>query len=326
MYLGDEMKNLRENKFFNNFEHSNEYKIPLSGYVLLNYFYKKELVLSNDFNKSFYSTLLKGQDPNKGTGIKKENIKQYFGTVYCDDGDIYSDIENKRPLQELYNILLNNENTNNIGIKTKSAIIHMFNEMDRNVRNHSGYQDLDEKDYIYAIQIYPKRKKLQFVLLDDGKGIHQTMANEKNLDPVLESFKKDNSAKSNHTMTKSSGQNSGYGLYLASELGKKKHELEVIDNFYYYNYNCFKNKYLVFSQKNNYPEKMLKLNEKPFTMVSMIIDIDTISEDIEEISKRANSKSAKSELTILDEDKIQRITGIEKEYILEWEDVEDYWN
>ncbi|MGL4588848.1 MAG: hypothetical protein ACRCUP_01245 [Mycoplasmatales bacterium] len=225
--------------------------------------------------------------------IVKEHIKHYFGTRYVDDFTIYEDIKNKGSLNRFWKILNNNDKIKELGLDVHSTLIHLFNEIDRNIRNHSGFIDTEEKNYLFQVQIYPNNKKLQVSFLDEGVGFKETMKHicKENEDPVLKATEYGVTAKSNHELASDSGKNSGYGLYLINELSKKTHSFEIISDCEYY---CSA------WEKGLIHHKRLTDKYKKITLVSFIIDLTTIIQDVVLVQENTVNKSEKSNVTILD--------------------------
>lgn len=269
--------------------------MPLSAFLLYSYYEDNNInhnIQLTEEQNNFLLQLKKGISLHKGTGIKKEKIQNYFGIHYCDDGSIRDDIRRKKSLNGFVDLLKHNNHLKKESDNTKSALVHIFNEIDRNIRNHSGYRDYEKKSYLYSVLVYPNVKKLQFVFIDDGTGIHGTLKDYQ--EPVLESVKMGVSAESNHKYADGEGKNSGYGLYMLNELGKKTHVLEIIDNHKYY-----------VSTMNGIQKKLISKNDScKITLVSFICDIDTIARDLTSLDTGVGSKSSKSNLKLLNFDKL----------------------
>lgn len=264
--------------------------MPLSAFLLYSFYEDKGIKHSLQLTEeqcNFYSQLKKGISSDKGSGIKEEEIRNFFGVFYCDDGSIRDDIKHKKSLNNFVWLLKNNVHLKKENDATKSALVHIFNEIDRNIRNHSGFRDFENKTYRYSILVYPNVRKLQFVFIDEGVGIHETLCQYEN--PVLEAVKMGVSARSNHKYANGDGKNSGYGLYMLNELGKKNHILEIIDNHKYY-----------VSNKDGIKEKLKATNSScKITLVSFVCDIRTIANDLSLLDTNIESKSSKSNLNTL---------------------------
>lgn len=269
------------------------YNAPPSCILIVEYL-ETEQEISTKFDKpdvqSFFVNCKSGRTGyDKGTGIEKEKIKNYYdGNKYFDDNTLEEDIRSKKSLQKLLILLYENRSLYNLTEKTKSTIIHIFNELDRNVRNHSGFKDVENKEYTYQFMFFPRLNQLQIAIRDSGVGISGSLKNKK-ADPVLQAVKEGVSAHSNFDFTNGPGRNSGYGLYLMNELGRCGHIFEIIDNGKYYLSNNYKG--LKYSSYHS--------EYKGFLLVSMIINLETITEDLLNINNLTNSKSSKSEINYL---------------------------
>ncbi len=271
---------------------------PASSLMLLKKMNEKGVMkkLKNENVNSMFFNCLNADGyvpPDKGTKFLKERICNYFGTKYCDDLTLEEDIENKGSLNNLLRLLMENEKALNLNAKSKYVILFIMNELDRNIRNHSGFKDSDNKYYDYMYMCYPENNMIQLVVLDEGQGIKGSLKTHG--DSVLEAVEMGVTARSNHDFTSGDGKNSGYGLYLMNELSKRGHLFEIIDNEEYY---YSENKGLI--KYGNI--KTLGINR--LTMVSIVIDIENISQDLKDIQTNTEHKSAKSIVTFGTEEEI----------------------
>ncbi|MGL5020452.1 MAG: hypothetical protein ACRC5R_00295 [Mycoplasmatales bacterium] len=237
--------------------------------------------------KCFY---LKSKNKSNKEGfyldLSKEAIVNYKGVKYIDDNvGLVEDFMDKDSLFAMKKFL----NNKNIDPKTQYAILHAFNELDRNVRNHSGIKDRDNKDYLYCANYYKKTNEIQITILDEGQGFNGSMAGMGYEDNVLESVKKDITARSNHYLASEGSKNSGYGLFMLNALSKiGNHNLEIISNGDYYT--NFRNDFIK-CPKSNF---LLELENTNFTLVSISLNLDTLSEDLDKVNEESINKSAKS--------------------------------
>ena len=285
---GDKMKMINEV-----YDKSNVYKnkfLPSSAHLIL-----KQMEIDKVLDKSkleekvsnFYErTCRRNNNSNHYVDINSEAIKNYVGTRYIDNNkDLIEDLSDKESLLRMNKFLHNLK----IEKDTSYALLHCFNELDRNVRNHSGIWDKDNKSYIYSANKYRDGEVIQINILDPGCGFDTSMRKLNVIDSVVEACAEGITAESNHDNASIDCQNSGYGLYMLHELSKLgEHKLEIISNNRYY---FSKDGKGIMEQDIPFVNTM----ESSFTLVSITLDLNTLKQDLLKIqSKDTKAKSKKS--------------------------------
>ncbi len=214
-------------------------------------------------NTALYAYL---QDENKGKKIENpfseganhfielvQNKKNYYnfklkqrdkisnydpeGLIY-DDYLLYNDMKNKKILMSLFSLLFIACNKHNLDISPNNflSLIHCINEIDRNVRNHSGFKDKDKKRYQYSMAVRYDTNDLilEIVIIDPGGGFDESMKNQgyEYEDSVLEAIKLGVTSKSNWSLVETdAGKNSGVGLFLLNKISScRENNLEIYTN------------------------------------------------------------------------------------------------
>lgn len=152
-------------------------------------------------------------------------IKNYYGKRYFDDypvTEIKHTYSPKETLKEFIKFIFGIENELSIEFSksVKGILLHLVSEIDRNARHHSGVNDGDEKLIYFVFQFFKNKKTFNVTLLDEGNGFKKAF-DSKGLDykGIEYTLKEGISSRSNHLSTDDeSAKNSGYGLYILSEL------------------------------------------------------------------------------------------------------------
>ncbi len=164
-----------------------------------------------------------------------------------DDHLLYNDMKKKKILINLFSLLYIASKEYNVDISPDNflSLIHCINEIDRNVRNHSGFLDKDKKRYQYslALRYDVNDLVLEIVIVDPGVGFDKAMNKPgyKYEDSVLEAVKLGVTSKSNWLLVETeAGKNSGVGLFLLNSISScKENSLEIYTNGRLYS-NSFK--------------------------------------------------------------------------------------
>lgn len=245
---------------------------------------------------------------NMSSGVRKfistarnfgctEYIRNYDGVVYIDELSIRQELKHKLGIRMLNDYIIKKVNSSP---DTKKYLLHIFNELDRNVRNHYGYIDKDEKRMRIGYEIQPKNYKkpetLRVVVMDNGKGFLNSFDKSKKsfeldeITSIIYATENGVTAESNHLPGNHFSNNSGYGLFMLSWLTKNNefNSLEIISN----------GKYV----EINGPNMRGDILDVPpsissdFTMVAVTIDIESIESDYNEFNTKfaASKYSGKS--------------------------------
>lgn len=154
-----------------------------------------------------------------------ETIRNYFNNRYFDDYSIEYIKGVNSPKNTVYEFIrfienLDKEIKSTLSNQVKGVLLHLVSEIDRNVRHHSGCKDLEAKNMYFVFQFFKNKRTFNITILDEGQGFKSSFVRRgKKYEGIHHALSRGVTAGSNFDYTDDEGsKNSGYGLYILSEL------------------------------------------------------------------------------------------------------------